>query len=113
MARHPQDPDLLRRLGDRLRTLREAAGLTQAKLADLLKMKPATISLFETGALSPTISTAASLAGALHVPLSELFVFAAHPDSVSDDEAALLAAYRKRTEEERALVRMLLRVLDR
>ncbi len=43
------------RLGERLMILREEAGLTQEKLAEIFKTKKATISRYETGSRDPKL----------------------------------------------------------
>ena len=62
-------------LGKRLRSLREAAGLTQAQLADLSLKSVETISNFERGKTLPSVMTLAALAPHLHVKLHDFFDF--------------------------------------
>jgi transcriptional regulator with XRE-family HTH domain len=47
--------DKKNRLGERLMILREEAGLTQEKLAEIFKTKKATISRYETGSRDPKL----------------------------------------------------------
>lgn len=57
---------------DTIRTLREAAGLTQWQLADALCISDKTVSKWETGRGLPDVSLLSPLAGALGVSVSEL-----------------------------------------
>ena len=52
---------------------REAAGLTQRQLADLVGVTDQTISNLERGANSPTLDTARALARVLGIPVEALF----------------------------------------
>ena len=114
VARRPNDPELLKRFGARLRTVRDAGGVSQSRLADLVRMKPKTISLFETGDLSPTLTTVAALARALHVRVDDLLrddgeIAVASPTDA--EEAGLLGDFRAISEQERSAVRTMLRGL--
>jgi len=61
------------RLGRTVRRLREAAGLTQARLARKARLTDAYISMLERGVKrSPSIPALARLAKALGVPVGEL-----------------------------------------
>ena len=53
--------------GRRLREVREAAGLTQAALAELVDVHPPEVSRLESGAVEPTWPTVLKLAEALGV----------------------------------------------
>ncbi len=94
-----------------MRALREGAGLTQQRLADRLQVRASTISEIESGAVSPTLTTAGLLARTLGVSLAELVKFngetVTQPDGA--DEAALLEDYRRLSEEGRAVVRSVAR----
>ena len=114
MPRRPQDHDLLVSFGDRLRELRVAAGFTQQRLAEAIRVEPKTISVFESGGFAPTLTTAGELAKALGVPLSALFEgvgVAVQVEPSGAEEAAVLASYRALSEERQQVVRALLRVL--
>ncbi len=78
------DHELLRRLGARVRALRDAAGLTQQALADATGMEPANISRIERGSLGVSIRSLVDLAGALGVQPSAVI-------SALDDTGALIA----------------------
>ena len=67
--------DILEKLGRRIKALRKAAGLTQAKLAEMTELSDNFIALLERGQRSPSIHTLTKIAVALDVPLVELFQF--------------------------------------
>jgi transcriptional regulator with XRE-family HTH domain len=60
------------RLGQNVRHLREARGLTQQQLARLAGLPRATWSLVESGASNPTLAVLDKVATALQVPIEEL-----------------------------------------
>ena len=60
-------------LGNRLRELREAKGLTQAQLADLIGVSRKTVNTVENGVFIPSTVVALKLAGALGCSVEELF----------------------------------------
>ncbi len=60
-------------LGNRLRELREARGLTQAPLADLIGVSRKTVNTVENGVFIPSTVIALKLAGALGCSVEELF----------------------------------------
>ena len=61
------------RLGNRLRELREAKGLTQAQLADLIEVSRKTVNTVENGVFTPSTVVALKLAGALGCSVEQLF----------------------------------------
>ena len=63
-------------LGNRLRELREAKGLTQAQLADLIGVSRKTVNTVENGVFVPSTVVALKLAGALGCTVEELFFLA-------------------------------------
>ena len=60
-------------LGNRLRELREAKGLTQAQLADLIGVSRKTVNTVENGVFIPSTVVALKLAGALGCSVETLF----------------------------------------
>ncbi|RMF00384.1 MAG: XRE family transcriptional regulator [Alphaproteobacteria bacterium] len=62
----------MEQFADRLRELREARGLTQARLAELLEVSPRVYNRWETGAAAPRLDTVVKLADILEVSLDEL-----------------------------------------
>lgn len=61
-------------LGQRIRALREAAGLTQADVAQLTIKSVETISNFERGKTTPSVHTLATLAQHLGCSVADFFV---------------------------------------
>lgn len=112
MPRRPQDPLLLSKFGARLRSIRDTGGLTQQRLADVLRVRAATISQIEAGGLSPTLTTIAALARALHVRLPDLMDFEGPPANAapaSAEESDLLGEWRKLPEARRRILLALVR----
>ena len=64
------------RLENRLKELREAKGLTQAQLADLIGVSRKTVNTVENGVFIPSTVVALKLAGALGCAVEELFFLA-------------------------------------
>ncbi len=67
--------DLPKLLGNRIRHLRNRAGITQAQLAERVDISPEFMSRLERGLKAPSVDSAAKIAHALGVSLSELFDF--------------------------------------
>ena len=67
--------DILRSLGDRVRTLRRAAGLTQEKLAEKASISAYYMGEIERGQASPSLSAINDIAKALGVKVRDLFYF--------------------------------------
>jgi transcriptional regulator with XRE-family HTH domain len=67
--------DLPKRLGNRIRHLRNRAGITQAQLAERVDISPEFMSRLERGLKAPSLDTAQKMANALGATLSELFHF--------------------------------------
>jgi len=68
-------PDLLKRLGNRIRYLRNRAGVTQAQLAERVDISPEFMSRVERGLKAPSLDSANKIADALGITLSDLFDF--------------------------------------
>lgn len=66
---------LERQLGARIARHRKALGLTQARLAEMVRVQPETICRLETGAGTPSLQLVARTAAAIHLELWELFRF--------------------------------------
>lgn len=66
---------LERQLGARIARHRKALGLTQAKLAEMVRVQPETISRLETAVGTPSLPLVARTAAAIHLELWELFRF--------------------------------------
>lgn len=67
--------DLAKQLGRRIHLFRKQGGLTQAALAEKVKISNEFMSGIERGAKLPSLSTLEKLAGALRVNLKDLFNF--------------------------------------
>ncbi len=97
--------------------MREAAGLTQQRLGEIADLKPATICLFESGSLAPTLTTVGALAKALGVRPSALLDFDAptipKAFAVDASEPALVERFRALPSRDRELVRALVAALAR
>ena len=63
-------------LGNRLREAREAAGWTQAELAERIGVSRKTVNTVENGVFVPSTVVALKLAGALGCPVETLFFLA-------------------------------------
>lgn len=59
-------------LGERIKTLRKQRRLTQNKLAELMDLKPITISKYESNDREPNLETLKKLSTVLDIPLIEL-----------------------------------------
>lgn len=70
----PTRKEVLRRLGERVRGLRRAKGLTQEALARSLGLSVAYVSLIERGGRNPPVTTVVAIAHALGVKPREMLV---------------------------------------
>lgn len=68
----PGTDALLRRIGDRVRTARERAGLSQERLAHAAGLAPRTIVAIESGRHNATVTSLHALATVLDVPVAAL-----------------------------------------
>jgi transcriptional regulator with XRE-family HTH domain len=84
-----------RQLGRRVATLRVAAGLTQATLAEHVGVTVETISRLERGKVTPSLERLEDVAGALGVDLGELFRFADRPGRKDQAIERVLALVRR------------------
>ena len=73
-AKPPRDPrrEVLRKLGEKVRSIRHQRGLTQETLADSLGLSVAYVSLIERGGRNPPFTTVVGIARALGVSPREL-----------------------------------------
>lgn len=58
-----------------LKTFRQAKGLTQGELADIVGVRRETIMRLEKAQYNPSLKLAVDIARAVETPLEELFVF--------------------------------------
>jgi transcriptional regulator with XRE-family HTH domain len=73
--RQQRDPrrEVLRQLGEKVRSARHKRGLTQESLAHALRVSVAYVSLIERGGRNPPYTTVVAIANALGVPAREIF----------------------------------------
>lgn len=64
---------IYRTIGQRIRAIRKAQGLTQETLAEHAGIDRSHMGFIEQGRRHPTISTLAKIAHALDIPLTDLF----------------------------------------
>lgn len=64
-----------KQLGEKIKRLRHERKLQQVELADMVGVKPETISHIETGATDTSVYTVFKIAEALRVHIKELFTF--------------------------------------
>lgn len=110
------DSDRLERLGARIKTLREARGLTQEALAELVDVDGQTIQRVERAKIAPSLARVFGIADALGVSMAELFDAAGaavEVAGVTPSELAVLSAYRATPEERRELALRVLREIER
>lgn len=119
VSRRAQNDELLLQIGSRLRELRAASGLTQARLAELVGLQPNSISLMESGSVAPTLTTLTNLARGLGVRPMDMLDFypgavpSPSPSPADAEEAELLQSFRSLDPSNKVLVRGLLRALMR
>ena len=65
-------PDIKKKLGNRIRALREERGWSQVEMADLFAMHRGYLSELETGKRDPSLSTLQTLAEGFDISISEL-----------------------------------------
>lgn len=65
---------------NRIRTLREALGLTQADLASRIGLTRQTVNALENGKYSPSLEAAFRISLVLKQPLEDVFIWAADPE---------------------------------
>lgn len=97
------------RMGDNLRSLRDARGLSQGQVAKMVGKTRSAISQYESGAIVPRMGTLEALARVYGVRKSEIvdphYTFAAvELDGLSTREAELLDAFRRMDERDRRVV---------
>lgn len=102
------DEGIERKIGARVAEYRRAAGLTQEKLAEKVRVTPGTISRLERGISAPSLKALAQIAEVLQVALPELFNI--QKDKSPKDVALekLLFALKQLSEEELTLVHQLM-----
>lgn len=69
------ETSLSKRLGQRIRELRNSKGLKQGEIADMLEMERSNFTRIESGKQAPTDKNLEKIAGILGVTLKDLFDF--------------------------------------
>lgn len=67
-------PTIYATLGQNVRALRKARGLSQTELAQICNMEPSNLNRLENGHTNPSVRTLMQIANALHLPLKKFFV---------------------------------------
>ena len=108
--------DILEKLGRSIKASRKAAGLTQAKLAEMADLSDNFIALVERGQRSPSIHTLDKIAVALDVSLAKLFQFEEDDPEKTNAEELLRKLIEGRDVDEIAFIadvsRFILRKLE-
>jgi transcriptional regulator with XRE-family HTH domain len=99
-------PDVLHKLGLRVRELRTSRGLTQEALAERVGFRASYFSQIENGAKGATLETLAAIAAALGITLSELFLGVDQPLPRELDRLSTALAGQS-PERQRTLLRIL------
>lgn len=68
-----KEPDLMSKLGERIRTLRMKKNMTQNDLAIECEFEKASMSRIESGRSNPTVKTLDKISKALEVNIADLF----------------------------------------
>ena len=76
-------------IGERIKKLREARGLSQKEVASMIKMDQSQYSKLEKDKTDPSVSTLAKVAKALGAQLSELFAYDLLRDVNSYDKSVM------------------------
>ena len=69
---HIKDPQLLNRIGERIRSIRKQQNLSQARLAGMMNNHAEHLGRIERGEINVTITTLQHIATCLKIDLSEL-----------------------------------------
>jgi transcriptional regulator with XRE-family HTH domain len=83
--------DTKRLIGNRIKTLRQARGISQERLAEIISMNTKYISSIERGKANPTLDTIITIADALKVDMAELFNIAFEPKELAQLIAGLIS----------------------
>lgn len=70
----PATSELLATVGNKVRTMRKAKGMTLARLSDITGLSQAIVSQIERGLANPSFTTLAQLAHGLDVPVGRFFI---------------------------------------
>lgn len=87
--------ELLKLLGERIRTLRKAREVSQERLAELANLHPVFISNVETGKVKASICSYNSIAEALEMTLAELVELPGEKESWNSNMVALFQSAKR------------------
>ena len=87
--------ELLKYLGERIRTLRKVQNISQERLAELAGLHPVFISNVETGKVKASICSYNSIANALNMSLSELVELPGEKESWDSNMVALFQSAKR------------------
>jgi transcriptional regulator with XRE-family HTH domain len=87
--------ELLKLLGERIRTLRKGQEISQERLAELAGLHPVFISKIETGKVKASICSYNSIANALNMSLSELVELPGEKESWDSNMVALFQSAKR------------------
>lgn len=85
-------------IGSRIKKYREAQGLSQKQLANLLHISNSRVSNWEQGINRPDADMLADICLALNISPSELLDVRLNPEEFTSKEKEVLAAYREKPE---------------
>jgi transcriptional regulator with XRE-family HTH domain len=85
-------------VGENIKSLRAAAGISQRELADRVGISPSMLSLVEAGRREPSVKLLRDISRALQVPSATLFAFALEDESESHDDLPLFGKLREMNE---------------
>ena len=87
--------ELLKYLGERIRTIRKVQNISQERLAELAGLHPVFISNVETGKVKASICSYNSIANALNMSLSELVELPGEKESWDSNMVALFQSAKR------------------
>jgi transcriptional regulator with XRE-family HTH domain len=108
--REQGDVNVVKEVGKKIRLLRTSRvgpRMTQEELADKAEISVSFLSMIERGERAPHLETLAKLAGALQVPITELFSFDSDPDKLEALYRPLVEFCRRQTMTRRDIDRLL------
>ena len=91
------------KIGNRIRKYREALGISQKQLAELIGVSNGRVSNWEQGINRPDADMLAELCRALKVSPSSLLGITLSNDELSDTEWKIIQAYRKKKDLQKAV----------
>lgn len=90
-------------IGARIRKYREQLGMSQKKLAELIRVSNSRVSNWEQGINRPDADIIVEICTALDVSPSELLDVRLSPDDLNDQERKVIKAYRTKTDLQQAV----------